>query len=133
MMITPQQVVYGHVEARGYTKGWTPEQFLVRNLFKIMEEVAEVTNHLSAQYYPAEDAIASAGARCREIFKEMPRDQEVWINNTDDYEHLKKELADVQVVLYCMASALEQITGKPFDLDLEAVRKASSDVSRGVR
>jgi NTP pyrophosphatase (non-canonical NTP hydrolase) len=126
--------VYGHVVDRGYTKGWTPKQFLARNIHKLQEELAEasdlVDNHNDFAWLSTE-RIQSAGKACRTMFKEGRYDDDIiTVHNIDD---LKSELADVQVVLYCLAQAVEQITGEEFDVALEAVRKSAKDISRGVR
>jgi len=132
--ITPQLVVYGHVVDRGYTEGWTPKQFLARNIHKLQEELAEaselIDNHSDFAWLSTE-CIRSAGKACRNSFKYGRYDDD--IITVHDIDALKSELADLQVVLYCMAQAVEQITGEEFDIALEAVRKSAKDVSRGVR
>jgi hypothetical protein len=51
----------------------------------------------------------------------------------NDPDLLRQEIADMQVVLFNMATAIEEITGKPFDVVQTAVDKSRSDVKRGVR
>lgn len=57
-----------------------------------------------------------------------------WTNTTiADLDQAKKELADIQVVVFCLAEALAEMTGRPFDVTRAAFDKATQDIERGVR
>lgn len=124
-----QEIVAANVAARGYRDGWTVDEFVVRQLCKLTEELGEAIRCMtpeSAVYGRVDDWISliqDAGRCAREVF--------------DDYEgwrylfHLSKytpgELADMQVVLFAAAAALD------FDVVQAAIDKSSADVARGVR
>ena len=83
---------------------------------------------LAAQLLPAE--IRNAGASARWLFDS----EEKWVDqDVPEPEALAKELADLQVVLFCAAAALGELTGEPFDVVQAAREKATADVARGVR
>ena len=121
------------ITRRGYREGWTAEQFLARQLAKMMEELGEAASNcrLPDDYIGAsawEIAIAAGSARAD--FD----DKTLWqCSGAKDPDALESELADMQVVLFAMADALAQIKGKPVDIVELAVDKARQDIGRGVR
>lgn len=136
-----QQAVYAAVEARGYTAGWSSIQFLARQIAKLTEELAEAYDLIE---YDADDPLAfdfdlelgRAGRAARRFFDERTAwdRTEVGPQDVDEFvASMRQELADCQVVLFCAAHALARFDGAPFDVVEEALKKATADVSRGVR
>ncbi len=127
-----QTEVAQHVKDRGYRDGWTLEQFILRNVAKLQEELAEVSQTVVAPGpWLLDEAILRAGETARLTFD----NKKVWRSDIDvlDVEALRGELADCQVVLLNLASAVEELSERHFDVVLEAVRKSKADVERGVR
>ncbi len=121
-----------HVAARGYRNGWTLEQFVCRQIAKLQEELAEA-EHLTivSGGWLLSQAMMRAGETARLTFD----NKNAWQGEIVivDPEALRDELADVQVVLLNLASAVEELTGRHYDVVHEAVRKSKVDVTRGVR
>lgn len=138
---TAQTKVAEAIKLRGYRKGWTPVQFLVRQVVKLQEELSElaslVTENASVYGYETDFgfAVRRAGQQARNLFDDtfswyyarMTHETEQGV------EDLKAEAADCMVVLLNVAAAIEEITGDQFDLVQAALRKARIDVPRGVR
>lgn len=120
-----QEIVAANVAARGYRDGWTAEQFVARQLCKLTEELSEALACMSDpgwHHYWTDDA-HMAGRLAREDF-----DRKVlWDTVEIDADTLRAELADMQVVLFAAAAALE------FDVVQSAIDKSGADVARGVR
>ena len=135
---SPQQKVTDATKERGYRDGWTPEQFLARQIVKMMEELGELTHWILD--FPNDELaerICDLATLCRHDFDDTERWKEskvkadaAIINNP---KLLQKEAADMQVVLFNMADAIATITGQPFDVVQAAVEKSKGDVERGTR
>ena len=125
-----QQRVYFETVARGYRDGWTPEQFVARQIAKLAEELAEASWYIDGEVDgELMNAIRVAGRLARQAFD----NKELWKGDIVFVDGIESELADCQVVLYNAAEGLTEITGKAFDISGEALRKAKSDKKRGVR
>jgi hypothetical protein len=142
-----QQLVCELVQRRGYREGWTASEFLVRNVIKLQEELAELTGVSLPRigtfnnYGPA---LMLVGVVARTVFDAPKDDFDVeWAATNERLRDPKwidaigQELADMQVVLFCAAEALsslyERQDAEPFDLIEAALKKAAADVDRGVR
>lgn len=125
-----QAQVAASVARRGYRAGWTAAQFLARQVAKLMEELGEVAECLDPTDPGAWllfDAIAAMGVRAGRIFdKPWPWASTVVVDLTS----LKAELADIQVVLFAVSHAIEEIGEDPFDVVDAAVAKAAADEQR---
>jgi len=132
--VIDQEQVYNAVAERGYTKGYTDEQFAGRQIAKLLEEVAEVAEHLrgGSDLIPFFVTLSrSAGVSARDAFD---NNGYTWSGAyITDPQSMIGELVDVQVVLFCAAEALSRMTGNKFDIVDLAKRKAQADVERGVR
>lgn len=123
-----QTIVAANVAARGYRDGWTAEQFVARQLAKLTEELAEgatgalVTNPGCLPSWLA--VLSDAGILARKAFDRRDVWRDIPLVNPDA---LRSELADMQVVLFAAAAALD------FDVVQAAIDKSSADVARGVR
>lgn len=124
-----QEIVAANVAARGYRDGWTAEQFVARQLAKLTEELSEVVCDVA---FPSSNtrgvdwrvSVSMAGLSGRWLFDDRP----AWENiSLDDPDAIRAELADMQVVLFAAAQALD------FDIAQAAIDKSSADVARGVR
>jgi hypothetical protein len=120
-----QEIVAANVAARGYRDGWTAEQFVARQLCKLTEELAEgACNALLDPLSPWLSSLSDAGVLARKAF-DRPH---LWVSSTIfDFDALRSELADMQVVLFAAAAALD------FDVVQAAIDKSGADVARGVR
>ena len=118
-----QRQVCDAVKARGY---WNlpNRSFAARQLAKLVEEVAELADALAISSPPTWlRALRVAGKLARQAFDS----QTLWMDADIDAESAKAEIADVQVVLFCLAETLG------LDVAQEALRKSKADVKRGVR
>jgi len=118
-----QAAVYAAVSARGYTSGLSRDEFAARQVAKAFEELYELSKHFClpenlAQY------LQMAGVAARAMFDNQAAWRGCGVNAGDG---VGDELADIQVVLYCLAESLG------IDVESLAARKASEDIKRGVR
>ena len=117
-----QTIVAANVAARGYRDGWTAEQFVARQLAKLTEELAEAVSGTRV-FGGWTNCLIYAGSLARQRFDEPF----YWRNVKEISEDIRSELADMQVVLFAAAAALE------FDVVQAAIDKSGADVARGVR
>ena len=151
-----QRRIYEAVKARGYRDAWTPEQFIARNVAKMLEELTEFAEPIrlvdvDEERLPSYVGLDELGNPSNLDFP-LDRlgllagllfdDAVLWeksgitaYEDTPGYWHgvMREELADMFVVLSCMAEALSEITGEPVNLADLALAKAERDVERGVR
>lgn len=132
-----QRQVAESVAKRGYRDGWTAEQFLARQVCKLVEELAELTLTIAKVwpggrlYWPWQQIIDKAGLAARLSFDDPAEWHDVAVM---DLAALKSEAADMQVVLFNIAAAIGELEGgQPFDVVQAAVDKATRDEARGVR
>lgn len=134
-MIDAQDEVAAAVTERGYRAGWTAGQFAARQIAKLQEELGELAEltatdafYLKPWWLPH---VREAARKCKWAFDSA----EHWWKHAiiADVERAKEELADLQVVIFCLADALGEISGEPYDVVQAAVEKAQEDVERGVR
>ena len=124
-----QTIVAANVAARGYMAGWTREQFVARQLCKMTEELAEAARQITPSTYEHRrlgdwlEALQDAGIAARLAFDERSE----WTGLIHISRLAPSELADMQVVLFAAAQALD------FDIVQAAIDKSSQDVARGVR
>ena len=132
-----QKQVYEQVARRGYREGWTPEQFAARQVGKLQEELGELAEKVvffGGYENPLDEdlqwVIQRAAAKARERF-----DQETPWHTAGVLEDLRDELADCQVVLFCLAEAVNEMAGETLDFDIAraAIEKAIVDQKRGKR
>ena len=125
---TPQQDVAELVAQRGYREGWTPEQFIARQVCKLAEEVGELAQHvdLPRRLGPL---IVSTGTIARWTFDQTWQDEV-----TSCAPHaLMAALANVQVVVFCLAEDLARLTGEDYDVVERALVNVAGDTMRGKR
>jgi len=136
-MTTPQKRVAQAVADRGYRDGWTAEQYAVRQILKLGEELGELAACIHAlnkvEDYSFEPTfvkeIRHTGWLCREIFDNLHKDAQFVVNTAQT----RKEAPDIQVSLFTLAEALAELDGQPFDVVSAAMDKATADVARGKR
>lgn len=129
--MSEERPIYKAVIQRGYKNNWTDGQFLARQVAKLQEEFAEFCKHLNLPLRLS--FIQEAGRKSRLMFDEPREWQEPYIGLRGDPDKAIEELADMQVVIDCMVGVIEDITGKRYDLQEIAERKAKDDIVRGVR
>ena len=127
-----QARVAAAVAQRGYRNGWTAELFMARQLVKLAEELAEAASHVALPV-AAGNAIRKSGNICRITFD----DHHLWDDEVgcldENLPELRSELADLQVVLFNLAEAIQTMDGEPFNIVAAALAKAEKDIDRGVR
>jgi len=135
--IGAQALVAASIEARGYREGWDPQEFAARQCCKLMEELAELLKAVCdkgpTSYHVWAFFLSEGGRLARGAF-DGPR--ELWWKDDQvqvDAPQAMKELADLQVVVFCLAQVLGELAGQPFDIVRAAIEKAETDVGRGVR
>ena len=126
---TVQRDVAGLVAQRGYRSGWTTKQFIARQIAKLAEEVAEVALYVGLPG-SLDSILQSTGRIARFTFD----DRDVWQGEPPcTPKKMMEELADVQVVVFCLAEALAELAGESYDVVQSAVVKAATDAMRGRR
>jgi NTP pyrophosphatase (non-canonical NTP hydrolase) len=134
--VNEQETVYANIVARGYAEGWTDEQFAARQLAKLTEEVGELGDWIAQDTW---EEMSPGLKRAHTLywarhFAKQEFDSGNWKNaRVTNIEQSKVELADIQVVVFCLAQVLAQLSGEPFDVIAAAVEKSGKDVKRGVR
>ena len=127
-----QARVAAAVARRGYRRGWTPVAFFARQVVKLQEELGEVVEAMAWRMpiHAAARILAAADVARLEfrIGHDWPREDPP----REVLEKLREELADLQVVVYNMATALGEMLGEDVDSGREAAAKAERDVERGV-
>lgn len=137
MAESAQQLVAAATEKRGYREGWSDVEFLGRQVCKLMEELGELAHGI---VLPQNEDLAfldyemeNLGEEARDLFDSQLR----WKNNVvfpvDGLYDMRKEAADMLVVLFNLAETISRIEGYPFDLVEAAKQKALDDIKRGVR
>jgi hypothetical protein len=127
---TPQRDVAELAAQRGYREGWTPEQFIARQVCKLAEEVGELAQHvdLPGRLGPL---IVSTGTIARWTFDQ---DQTWREHGTLCTSHaLMTELVHIQVVVFRLAEELARLTGEDFDIVERALVRVATDTMRGKR
>jgi len=133
--VREQDLVADAVRRRGYYQRedgtwWEPEQLACRQVAKLTEELAEMSRHASQlgenamgwqQRAGWEHRLEDAGDMARTAF-----DRGDWAG-ASVRDELAQEAADLQVVLFTLADALD------FDVVQLALDKSREDVRRGVR
>lgn len=129
-----QNQVAENTRRRGYRKQWTAEQFAARQVCKLAEELGELSSCVvvgTGHRRPWWDLVLQkAGREAREAFDEFDTWEHAEICATSE---AKAELADLQIVIFNLASALTEITGEAFDVAQAAVEKSAADIERGIR
>jgi len=133
---------------RGYREGWTAEQFVARQVVKLVEELGELAGCIGGWppwQWRAFDHLWTElplnAFDARRIFDNVEKWREM-APQVEDLERLKGEACDLLVVLFNLADAIGELQAtdadapaskKGFDLVEEAVKKTAGDVERGVR
>jgi len=124
-----QQKIAALIAKRGYRDGWTPEQFIARQVVKLQEELGELTGGVDVPQWSLY-AMQLAAQRARGAFD----NEALWNYDIDvNVNVMRSELADLVVVACVLAEALAEMSGQPFDVMAAALEKAQADVERGVR
>jgi len=132
-----QGEIYRAIVERGYRKGWSACEFLGRQIVKLYEEIGELAyTILDPNHCDLAREIEMLTEQARIVFDNQ--DKKYWRDATNkigrkDIPHIRSELADTQVVLFCAAQGAGQMIGKEFNLLFWAWHKARDDIERGVR
>jgi NTP pyrophosphatase (non-canonical NTP hydrolase) len=120
-----QEEVFKAVAARGYLdeKKWSTDQLIVRQVVKLIEEIGELSHKVETGHADkwALLYVELIGKYAKEVFDNGP-----FKNPSYDKAIMKSELADIQVVVFVLATLLGIDSGE------EARIKATKDVPRGV-
>jgi hypothetical protein len=115
--------IRANIGARGYLAGWDDEQLVARQFVKIVEELAEVFEHLLLARGIGE-AVADVGKLAKQHFDNPNAWQGAGVL---DWDALLAEVNDVQVVLSTALATLQHNAVEG------ALAKSVDDVARGVR
>lgn len=132
-----QTKVLSNVANRGDFDGWSVEQFLLRQLVKLIKEVCELYlsvqwNDTSIQHRRLRELVTVTREQARLVFD----DKSLWTNRDIEPQEIaaiKAETADIIVVTCCIAGMVRELTREFFPLMRAAVEKSNGDVKRGVR
>lgn len=127
-----QREVVDAIAARGYRGDWNPTAFGARQAAKLQEELAEAVECYTWGWRGLllRFVIALAASVARWYFDNWQGWEQV---RCKDIEKLKGEIADAQVVVFCWADAVIEMTARPFSSMWAAVKKSTADVERDVR
>lgn len=131
--LTPQKEVAQAIAYRGYRHTWTAPQFAGRQVAKLAEELRELAACVQQQpdgLTQWERLVDDAGYAAQLAFDHPAFWSDTRVLHAID---MRAELADMQVVIFALADALEELTHQRFDVVQAAVDKARADVARGVR
>jgi hypothetical protein len=133
MVIGVHETLYEAVRERVYLEGYTPEQILARQVCKLQEELAELAEHMTMPQGTqgnVKGAILAAGLMARRAF-----DCDIWHYEAAplDIARIRKELADMYVVLAVAEQVLNTISDDRASIRMLALEKAYGDIERGVR
>ena len=137
--VQPQTKVVEAVAARGYFDGWTPIQLFGRQVAKMLEELSELARLMNIQVmdsgnYALQDFALDVniiGRRAKVLFNDPNKWNNVSLIDTesDIFERMRHEAADMQVDLFCIAEAIERISVSTFDLIGAAVEIAEAEMT----
>ena len=117
------QAIRANIAARGYTDGWDDDQIIVRQFAKILEELAEVFEHLLLAR-----GIGEAMRDVGELAKQHFDNPDAWHGaGVLNWDALLAEVNDVQVVLSTALATLQHNAVEG------ALKKSADDIGRGVR
>ena len=128
-MRNAQNQIAINLEKRGYWGGWTVGQVLCRQTVKMLEELLQLSKFL---LIPGDliDILQAIEEQPRVFFNDKNLWKDTGINwsksDPDIVAGLKKEITDMQLVIFQMARAVEEITGQRFDVVKAAVEKSST-------
>ncbi len=126
-----QRQVYENVANRGYMDAWQVGQLIWRQICKLSEELAELAFYAPVQHRWRE--LQMQTGHCAGVSFDFTN---MWYNkdgplpypDEDVREKMLGELADIQVVVFCLAELLGVE-----DIGRLAAEKSAADIARGVR
>lgn len=124
-----QNQVAANTAKRGYRHQWTAQQFAARQVAALQEELGKLARYVrvgTGRVTPWWNLdITRAAHAARDAFDRF----DVWKHaDIVSIDKAKSELADIQVVVFNLASALAEIGGEPFDVAQVAVEKSAADI-----
>lgn len=133
--MNPQQRVFENVaNKRGYLKGFTHEQYLVRNIAKLVEELAEFASYVKQRRHGHSAwklNLFEAAKFAREQFDRPDEWESASVFGSP--KELEQEMADMQVVLFNLAQAYSILFARDFNIVEAAEAKSREDIARGRR
>ena len=131
-----QEATFDAVKDRGYVSNWTMRQFMARQVAKLQEELGELAEICLSGSSPLSRDILFTGDVAKMAFDN--EDHEFWEDEAENitmssFKQIREELADLQVVLFCLTEATVKYSGTLFNVAEAAVEKSTSDIERGVR
>ena len=132
-----QRTVYASVCVRGYRHGWGAKEYMARQVVKLFEEIAELADLILPPASELSRDIQLVSEVARDRFDNAPK--EFWKQCALRFDArglvpIKREAADVLIVLYNLASAIGEAEGRHFfNVATYAMEKSAEDVKRGVR
>lgn len=123
-----QKQVSDNIITRGYREGYSLNTFAGRQFIKLVEEIGELLQSILGLEKYFYQVVKLAGDQAHWLFDMPATGLSILL-----LEAAKRELADVQVVIFSMAQAIAEIEGKPFDVGQAALEKSQKDIERGIR
>lgn len=124
--------INGAVAARGYFAGWSANQIIARNIAKLAEETGELAELINLPEL-AGNEIERARMFAKQAFDNKKAWGEVGSIDPENVEKIKKEIADIFVVMSVLTAWFSNYYAPDFDPMAAAVEKAEADIARGVR
>lgn len=137
--MNPQSKIAQLVTDRGCREGWTAEQFAARQVLKLTEELAGLFrwfNFLSAEAHRLRSRMIAPigiGYQAKHAGHTLEDEGHGRMAIYDNIRPAKEELADIQIIVFCLAEALGEYEGKPFDIVRAALDRAAEAVERRIR
>lgn len=130
MSVSPPAGMFVEIAAntarRGYREGWSQDQFLGRQVVKLLEEACEALEASGLPDTPASQALLASVGGVKALAKQVFKEQEPWSQAEGYVSHeVTEEMADCLVVIANYAA----VSGE--NLLLRAYQKSESDIIRG--
>lgn len=127
-----QEIITDAVNSRGYNAKHATA-LVVRIWLKMAEEIMELGELLPLSEFDLDVSLFA------QEFREAFDTAVSWGDDYDPYlsgatrQKICEETADIAVTVFNMGEALYKLTGVPFDVTEEALKKATKDIKRGIR
>lgn len=133
-----QEQVFSNTEQRGYLRGWTFQEFALRQAVKLLEEVTELFLAFTWPKCQQFDRLRVMAQMLNEDARRIFDDKQLWQHTRPheaeiEFAAVMGEIADNGVVLANLLQSLNTIGKTKSRLERLALDKSNGDISRGVR
>lgn len=110
--------------------GQPAQQFATRQAVKLVAELAELSAGMGTSLpYDIRKKMMQIGLPAKEEYERRGYSPHASAWGQYEIQKIKDELTDIQVVVFCIAQALEELEA-PFDVVQEAVEKSTLDFTK---